>query len=308
MKNVYTLEDVRRWEKTARGIEPPIRLGVIGNPVAHSLSPEMQNAALRECGIEMQYARFEIAPHDLQQALALMSANNFLGANITIPHKQAAVELVDQIDEQTRRIGAVNTLLFQANSISAFNTDAAGFIRAVHDAFGVDLRDLRVMLLGAGGGTGRTIAYGCAIERCERLVLVNRTPDKAAKLRDELAARFAEPKVLGPSPRLQSIDWNEESIRAQIGQIDLVVNATPLGLNRRDPSPFPSNLIAPHLMIFDVTYGPHRTALREQATMAGARYANGLPLLLHQGALAFEIWFNREAPIDAMRRALQEFA
>ena len=184
-----------------------------------------------------------------------------------------------------------------------FNTDGRGFSRAIREEFSVDLRDLRVLVLGAGGAA-RAIALQCARENCERLVIANRTFEKAKALAEELRDFFAGPKVLGPVPRLQAIPWEEAAFRFQIANLDLIVNATPLGLNRADASPLPARLLAPHLMIYDTIYSNHRTPFVSAAIEAGARAANGLSMLLHQGALAFEIWFGRDAPIDAMRKAL----
>jgi shikimate 5-dehydrogenase len=166
------------------------------------------------------------------------------------------------------------------------------------------LRDLRVMILGAGGGTGHAIAWQCAVENCERLVLVNRTPAKTSTLIDRLRSFFAEPRVLGPVARLEAVRWDETAVRAQLADIDLIVNATPLGMNPGDPAPIPARLLAPHHIVFDCVYRPSKTALLRAADEAGARGANGLSMLLHQGALSFSIWFNREAPIEAMRSAI----
>jgi shikimate dehydrogenase len=163
---------------------------------------------------------------------------------------------------------------------------------------------MRVLLLGAGGGAGRALAYQCGLENCERLVLVNRTFDKAQALARELAGYFSGPRVLGPEARLEAIHWEERALRTQLGRTDLVINATTLGLKQSDPSPLPHALIAPHLMIYDLIYRRTATPLLAVAAEAGARGANGLTMLLHQGALAFELWFDRPAPLAAMRGAL----
>jgi shikimate dehydrogenase len=298
-KEVYTLADLRKWEE----IDPPIRLGVFGDPVAHSLSPQMQNAALKSCKIDMQYARFQISPDDLQSALDLIGELNFVGVNLTTPHKIAASKSMDEIDDNARRVGAINTVKVDNAKLRGFNTDGKGFARAIRQQFAVDLRDLRVMILG-GGGAARAIALQCARENCERLVIANRTFATAQKAAEELRDYFAGPRVLGPVPRLQAIPWEEAAIRFQIAHLDLIVNATSLGLNRSDASPIPARLLAPHLMVFDTVYREDRTAFVAEATEAGARAANGFSMLLHQGALAFEIWFEREAPLEAMREAL----
>jgi shikimate dehydrogenase len=263
----------------------------------------MQNAALKHCKIDMQYVRFHILPDELREAMDLIRKLEFVGVNLTIPHKIAALKLLDVADENVKRIGAVNIIKIEGAKVRGFNTDGRGFARAVREEFSVDLRDLRVLVLGAGGAA-RAIALQCAKENSERLVIANRSLEKAQKLADELRDLFAGPKVLGPVPRLQAIPLEEAVIRFQIGHVDLVVNATPMGLNRGEPSPIPARLLAPHVMVYDTIYSAERTPLVSASLEAGARGANGLSMLLHQGALAFEIWFQREAPIEVMRNAL----
>ena len=300
MKEVYTLADLQNWKAKAKS---PIRLGVFGDPVAHSRSPQMQNAALEKSGLGMSYAKFEIGADELPAALALLPELNFVGVNLTVPHKVAAVKLIDEVDETARQVGAINTIKIENDKLRGFNTDGKGFSRAIREEFSVDLRDLRVLLLGAGGA-GRAIAWECAQENCERLVIANRDLEKAQLLATELRPFFAEARVLGPVARLQAIAWNEAAFRFQIANVDLVVNATPLGLHHADVAPISARLLAPHLMVYDTVYADDQTAFVSAAVEAGARAANGLSMLLHQGALAFEIWFDRVAPLDAMRKAL----
>ena len=300
LKSVYTLSDLKSW----RGVEPPIRLAVFGDPVEHSLSPQMQNTALKHSKIEMQYARFHILRNELRDAFDLIRQLEFVGFNLTIPHKIGALELLDSADDNVKRIGATNVIKIDNGKLRGFNTDGRGFSRAVREEFSVDLRDLRVMVLGAGGAA-RAIALQCAKENCERLVIANGTFEKGQQLADSLRNFFEGPKVLGPVARLQAIPWDERAFQFQIANVDLVVNATPVGLNRSDPSPIPSRLLAPHVMVYDTIYSEKRTPLVLAAIEAGARAANGLSMLLHQGALAFEIWFQREAPVEIMRKAIR---
>ncbi len=291
----YTLADLERWSEITRNVDPPIRLGVFGDPVAHSLSPQMQNAALRAFEINMQYARFHIRANELRSALRFLRELDFVGINLTVPHKIAGLTQIDVVDESVSRCGAVNTVSLHDKKLVGSNTDAEGFSRAVRSEFSIDLRDLRVMILGAGGGTGHAIAWQCALENCERLVLVNRTLAKTSAIVERLRRFFAEPRVLGPVARLEAVRWDETAIRAQLADIDLIVN---------DPAPIPARLLAPHHIVFDCVYRPSKTALLRAADEAGARGANGLSMLLHQGALSFSVWFNREAPIEAMRSAI----
>jgi shikimate dehydrogenase len=300
----YTLADLENWRTAADDVDPSIRLAIFGDPVAHSLSPQMQNAALRACKIDMQYARFHIRANELRSALCFLRDLDFIGINLTVPHKIAAFTQIDEADESVSRAGAVNTIRVREKTLIGSNTDGEGFLRAVRSEFSVDVRDLRVMLVGAGGGTGHAIAWQCALENCERLVLVNRTYEKAQALTEQLRPYFAGPRVLGPSARLEAVTWKEAALRAQLAEIDLIVNATPLGMNPSDPSPIPARLLAPHHMIFDCVYGPSKTSFLRAADEAGARGTNGLSMLLHQGALSFSIWFDREAPMDVMHKAL----
>jgi shikimate dehydrogenase len=300
----YTLADLEKWPDVAREVDPPIRLGIFGDPVAHSLSPQMQNAALRTFDINMQYARFHIRTNELPSALRFIRELDFIGINLTVPHKIAGLTQMDVADESASRCGSVNTVRLDENKLIGSNTDAEGFSRAVRTEFSIDLRDLRVMILGAGGGTGQAIAWQCALENCERLVLVNRTPAKTNAIAERLRPFFAEPRVLGPVARIEAVPWNETAVRAQLADIDLIINATALGMNPSDPVPIPARLLAPHHIVFDCVYRPSKTALLRAADEAGARGANGLSMLLHQGALSFSIWFNREPPIAAMRSAI----
>ena|SRR5947209_1945080 len=298
-KTVYTFDDFQNWKPD----DPPIGLGVFGDPVEHSLSPQMQNAALKHGNIQMQYARFHISPNELEKSLRRARELKFVGLNLTLPHKIAALEWIDRLDDDAKEIGAVNVIKFEAEKAHGFNTDGRGFARAIREQFAVDLRDLRILVLGAGGAA-RAIALECAKSRCERLVIANGTYEKGEQLARKLRNFFKGPKVFGPVPRLQAIPWQETAFQFQIANVDLVVNATPVGLNPGDPSPLSSRLLAPQLMIYDTIYSDKPTPLISAAMEAGARAVDGLSMLLHQGALSFEIWFGRAAPLEVMRKAI----
>ena len=307
-RECYDFADLRRWRETTAGAEPPLRLSVFGDPVAHSASPPMQNAALLKCGIAARYTRLHIRPGELGEALRLLPAGGFIGTNLTIPHKAAALSLLDHIDEHARKIGAVNTVVVEGEKLTGFNTDGPGLVRAVRAEFGVDVRDLRVLVLGAGGGAGRAIALQCAMEGCDRLVLVNRTFEKAEALANELEPYFKRTRLVGPVRRLEASPWDEALLKRQLDNIDLVINATSLGMKRTDARLLPVAILSPNLLIYDTVYTASRTPLLLAADEAGARGANGLSMLLYQGALSFEIWFGREAPVEEMRGALMKHA
>lgn len=304
MKELFTADDLLGNPGGFDVGEPPVRLVVVGDPVAHSKSPGFQNAALQAAGLPLRYARLLATADEAPAVFRALAGAGFVGANVTIPHKEAALAACDEVDTYARQARAVNTLVVRDGRLLGFNTDGPGLVRAIREEFFVDLRDLRVLLLGAGGGAGRAIAVQCAMEGCERLVLVNRTPAKAHALAKELAPLFRSERLEGPMDRLIAIGLEPAELREQLGHVDLVINATSVGMQRSDPALVPAAFFTPNLMVYDTVYAGGSSRLLEDAAAAGARTANGLSMLLHQGALSFEIWFNRPAPLEVMRRAL----
>lgn len=304
MSEVHEAAELLGGAPNLRALTPPARLAVFGDPIAQSKSPLFQNAALRAAGIDAQYVRVHVRPDQLAASLRALPEAGFLGANLTYPHKTAALASLDIVDPSAEAIGAVNTVRVADGLLTGFNTDGPGFVRAIREEFYSDVRDLRIMVLGAGGGAGRAIAVQCALEHCERLVLVNRTVEKAQALAAELAPHFRSDRLLGPVERLAAIPHDVTAIRQEIDHVDLVVNATTIGMKRSDPSLLPPSLLTANLMVYDAVYAGGKSRLVTEAEAAGARAANGLSMLLHQGALAFEIWLDRPAPLDTMRAAL----
>jgi shikimate dehydrogenase len=303
-QDTYTLADLKAGK--TNDLVPPAKLAVFGNPVAHSLSPQLHNPALNAAGIDAQYIRLQITEEEFSEALTTIRGLGFIGTNCTIPHKFNAIQAMDEVDDLARKLGAVNTVVFEDEKMVGFNSDGPGFVRAIREEFNVDLRDLRILILGAGGGAGRAVATQCAVESCERLVLVNRTAEKAESLKGELLPYFADDRLLGAHDRLEAVAWEESTLAPLIGDIDLIVNATSCGMRRSDAALLPAHLLAPHHLVYDMIYSPPKTRLLSDAASVGARTANGLSMLLHQGAISFECWFNREAPLKAMRKGLQE--
>ena len=301
---IFSAQDFISNPERFSNFEPPLRLAVIGDPVAHSRSPGFHNAALRFCGIQAQYGRLHVPPERFAEVLRTLPAAGFLGANVTIPHKAAALAGVDEADAYARASGSVNTIVVNGKKLMGFNTDGPGLVRAIREEFSVDLRDLRVILLGAGGGAGRAIAVQCAMERCERLVLVNRSLEKIRPLAEELAPYFQSAKLSGPAERIVAIPFDDDALRRELENADILINATSLGMKRTDPPAISPALLTANLLVYDTVYAGGTSRLLEDAAAAGARCANGLGMLLHQGALSFEIWFNRAAPLEEMRHAL----
>ena len=298
MKPVYTFADLQAWETVTADEPVPLRLAVIGDPVAHSASPQMHNAALAASELAVRYCRLHIRPEELSLALRLLPEKGFIGVNCTIPHKAGVLSAVDEADEGARRAGGVNTVVVgQDGRLSGYSTDGPGLARAVREQFGIELGELRVLVLGAGGGAGRAVAMQCATASVRRLTLLNRSVEKLEPLREAVAGIFdADSLTVGP--------WDEATLAASLEQSDLVVNCSALGMNPGDVSPIPASLLSSRHLLYDTIYTSGHTPLMLAGDAVGARSANGFAMLLHQGALSFEIWFQRPAPLEVMRAAL----
>lgn len=302
---VYTIQDLRRWKDVTATLRPPARLAVIGDPVAHSASPPMQMAALAACGIEATYVRLHILPDGLAEAADLLIQHGFIGANLTIPHKAAVLPLLHQVDSLATLFGVVNTIAIRNGQLDGYNTDGPGLVRAIKTDFSANLSELRTLVLGAGGGAGRAIAIQCAIAGCRKITLVNRTLAKAEELATKirLIAKDLHPNV---EIQIDAVSSDSESLNHHSSHTDLILQCTSLGMSEGDTSPFPARLLASHHLVYDTIYS-RPTQLIQDAERIGARVSTGLSLLLHQGALAFEIWFpGQDAPIDVMREALSK--
>jgi shikimate dehydrogenase len=293
---VLTLEDLRN------GLPDDLRLLVVGDPVEHSLSPAMHNAALEYLHLPHRYGRLRIAREDLGEAFQLLRDRDPVGWNVTLPHKLAAKELVDSLDPLAERVGAVNTVVNMSGRLFGYNTDCTGLVAAIAEVFGQKVTSFRIALLGAGGGAGQTAArYLCELG-VPRIVLVNRTMSKAEQLAQCLRAaspRFPDPSV--GSTEIEVAAW--DALPSVWATVDLIINASTLGL--KDEAILPGfDSIGPNHLLFDMVYSPQETPLVRFARTKGAQAADGLLMLLFQGVFAFEIWFGKPAPVEIMRQAL----
>ena len=268
---------------------------VLGHPVKHSASPAMQNAGIAALKLNWRYLACDVHPENLREAIAGAKAMKFIGLNLTVPHKLLALDMVDKLDVSAKAWGAVNTIHFEerGNKVRAigFNTDADAITRSLREDLGVKLRGAKVLLLGAGGA-GRTAALKLASEKVVELFLVNRTKSKAVAVARESHRRFPKVKTTVGYPK---------------GDVDLLLNATSLGLKADDAIPFDAKSFSLRRAraVYDMIYRPAETPLLRAAKAAGCKTANGLGMLLHQGAKALEIWTGKRAPIAVMRRALE---
>lgn len=282
---------------------------VYGYPIKHSASPAMQNAGIAALGLKWSYLAFEVHPDKLREALAEAKELKLIGVNLTVPHKLLAVDMMDALDESARTWGAVNTVRFEAKNAQGawrplaefarppqelrahgFNTDADAITRALKEDLDTEVRGAKVLLLGAGGA-GRTAALKLASEGAGEIFLVNRTRSKAQGLAQEIGQRWPAVQVTLGYPA---------------ASVDLVLNATSLGLKADDPLPFdPEQFqLGQAGAVYDMIYRPAETPLLQEAKKAGCRVVNGIGMLLYQGAKALELWSGRTAPLDVMRAAL----
>ena len=298
-KSVFTLDDLRHWPDIAPTLDPPAKLAVIGDPIAHSRSPQMHNPALAARGLHAQYIRVHLPTGSVAESLRLFAKHGFLGVNCTIPHKFEALDAVDEVDDLARKLGAVNTVAIRDGRLLGYNSDGPGFLRSVEEAFGTSVRGLRALIIGAGGGAGRAVAVQCALEQCAKLVLVNRTVEKLEPL-------IREVRTHAPGLDVSAHAWTNEELGRVIGDADLIVNASPLGMKPGDADLFDLSLLRSTHLVYDMVYrSDGDTPFIAAGKAAGANTCNGLVLLLHQGAISFGHWFGEPVPLEAMREALR---
>ncbi|MFI0348138.1 MAG: shikimate dehydrogenase [Chthoniobacterales bacterium] len=280
----------------------PLHLGVIGYPINQSLSPLMQSAALQAMQFPFDYIAMEVKPEELESTLRVLPEKKFLGINITLPHKQRALSLMHDVSEHARFLGAINTVIVHDKKLHGCNTDGPGFVKAVKEDFGIEVKNLHVLVLGANGGAGRAIAAQCILEGSPRITLAGRN-EEGIRQQAEYLSRHLPPT--NPHTHIQTTSLEINSLARVMRDVDLIVNATSVGMNKNDPSLLPSLLFHSGQFLYDTIYFSHKTPLMQAASNAGAHSANGLSMLLHQGALAFELWFEQPAPVNVMREALK---
>jgi len=272
-------------------------VGIIGFPIGHSLSPRMQNAAFQSMGLDYSYIPLEVESRRLFSAVTALRLLKFRGFNVTIPHKRRIMAALDDVASEARLIGAVNTVEIHHGRLIGYNTDGRGFLRALYDAGGTSVRGKRLMILGAGGAA-RAVAFQSALGGAASVLIANRSAARAAELVRDLALTPARCSTT-------ALRWSKASLKSGAREADIIVNATSVGMKPGDRSPLPSDVVTPQHLVCDLIYRPADTALLKQARRAGATAMNGIGMLVHQGALAFEIWTGQRAPVSVMREALQ---
>lgn len=272
------------------------RIALLGHPVAHSISPAFQQAALDACAIDARYEAWDTAPEDLRIAIERLRSGDLLGANVTVPHKVEAMRFVDRPDALAERVGAVNTIVHRNGLLEATNTDVTGILRALESAE-VEVRGAEVLLIGAGGAA-RAVVVAMRHAGAARVVIANRTPKRAADLASLGGADL--------DLRYVPLDSTDATFRGAANRARIIVQSTSLGM-RHGPderaNPVPADLMHPGQVAFDLVYVPEATPFLDAAALAGARPVGGLAMLVHQGAEAFRLWTGAPPPLDVMFEA-----
>ncbi len=274
-------------------------LGIFGDPVAHSLSPAMQNAALRQCGIDAVYVPFHVRPQRLEGAVAAVRSLDIRGVNVTVPHKEEICRYLDAIDAEARLIGAVNTIVNRQGTLTGYNTDGLGLLRSLEEDFGFRPEGRRILLLGAGGAC-RAALVALARAGAAWIGVANRTRSRA----DALVREF-EKKLVGTSfASFASLNLQAEALAAVLPDADLVVNTSSVGLKGEAFAALPLDALNPRASVYDMVYLPGGTPLLRTARERGHRAADGSGMLAAQGEEAFRLWTGVSPPAGQMRAAV----
>jgi len=272
-------------------------VGLMGYPVEHSLSPIMHNLAFKSLGLPFSYHLFSVKPSDLKKAIDAVRILGFAGLNITIPHKVEVMKYLDSIERSAHIIGAVNTISNCNGKLIGYNTDGDGFLLSLLEELKCSPRGKNCLLVGAGGA-GMAIGVKILEKNIERLTIVDKIDGKAKRLADNLKRHF-------PLSSVENILWKRMRLNSLLKETDILINATPCGMNIKDTKPvLDISSLRKDSFVFDVIYN-RTTPLIKMARKRGIKAKGGIGMLIHQGACAFKIWTGRDAPIDVMKKALK---
>jgi len=270
-------------------------VGVIGNPVEHSLSPPMHNAAFKHMGLDYVYVPFYVPKGMLDKAIAGANALNLKGLNVTIPYKAEVIKFLDSLDESAELIGAVNTLKFSEDNIKGYNTDGIGAVRAIEELS--TLKDKKVVILGAGGAA-RAVSFQILMDGAESIVIANRTPENALRLQKDLKKSLNAP--------VKSVDLGKD-LKNELKDADILINTTPIGMYPNiDQEPLvKAEMMFEDLICNDIVYNPIKTGFLKEAEKAGAKTISGIKMLIYQGMESFKIWTGVYPPLEIFENALK---
>lgn len=274
--------------------------GIVGFPLKHTLSPHFQNAAFAYLGLDARYIPFETAPSDLKDVVRSLRALGVRGINVTIPHKQAVLKLLDSVSPEAKGIGAVNTVVFRGGKAKGYNTDGEGFIRSLKSDLKTDPKGKAVFLFGCGGAA-QAIAFVLAREGARSIAFADQIEGRAKALSLKIGKGFRKCAV-------KRVPFSAARIEREVLGSDLLVNASPVGMHKGDPCIVNPKALHRKLAVYDIVYNPPVTPLIGEAKKRGLKAANGLGMLLYQGALSFELFTGKKAPVEVMRGALKKAA
>ncbi len=266
---------------------------LIGDPIDHSMSPTIQNAAFRSIGLNAIYVPFRVESTGLRFALQGLKSLGVRGFNVTTPHKTAMLRYLDEVETEAAEIGSINTVKSDGGTLTGFNTDGAGALNALKEV-GISPDGKSILLFGAGGAA-RAIAHALAGHRCE-ITLVNRTISRAQRLASLLRTKFGI--------QANCVSLSSKSMRRPVESADVILNASSMGMAGNENVPVPKKWLRSNQCVFDIVYRPVRTRLLRNAVIAGARTIDGLDMLVSQGACSFSIWTGKKAPVSEMRRSI----
>ena len=272
-------------------------VGLIGDPVAHSVSPEMHNAAYKELNLDYSYISIQVAKKDLKKALDDIRAKNFAGVNVTIPHKEAVIPLLDEVTKIPRLIGAVNAIKNENGKLIGYNTDGAGFVESLKEDGKIDPKGKNVVLIGAGGGA-KAVAIMLAEAGIKSLVITDIMREKSSNLTECVKSYFKIDAA--------AISQGSNDLKEAIKNCNILVNATPVGMHpNEDKCPIALDIEIPKgILVYDLIYNPPETKFLKKAKESGAKTLNGIGMLVRQGALSFSIFTGKEAPVAVMKAAV----
>jgi shikimate dehydrogenase len=264
--------------------------GLIGDPVEHSMSPAMHNAAFKKTGLDYIYLPFRVTPENLPGAISGLRSLNLRGMNVTIPHKVSVIPLLDELEPMAKKIGAINTIVNDNGYLKGYNTDAEGFLKSLSEK-DIAPSGKKIVILGAGG-VSRAISFTLAEQGAEIAIL-----SRSQKI------EWAEKLTINKS-KVLAMELNNTNLKSVLSHADILVNATSVGMSPdTDNTLVPQELFRPGMLVFDVIYNPEKTRLLADAEKAGAVAVGGLDMLIWQGALSFELWTGIKAPADVMKKA-----
>jgi shikimate dehydrogenase len=267
--------------------------GIFGHPVEHTFSPGMHNSAFYKLGMDACYVPFAVPPGKLEDAVRAVLPLGLRGLNITVPHKERVLAFLDELTEEARLIGAVNTIEIRKERLIGHNTDGRGFLRSLREHGGLDPKGKKFLFIGSGGAA-RAVSFSLALAGAAAINFRDIDARKAALLANNIREKTGVPA--------RSI--GQKMLPEHAVDADCLINASPLGLRRSDPLPLPAELIRKKHLICDLVYNPQETALLNTAKKRGAKILSGLGMLLYQGVIAFEIWTGEKAPVLVMKNAL----